>query len=266
MDTNRSPATLLIFLVLLTGLLCPAAVSRAADDEVDFLSDDFYDTEAETSEVGDPLEPFNRAMFSFNDTAYTWVINPVTEGYAEVVPSDIRGVIWNFFHNLEEPVRFINCLLQGRFADSGTVLMRFLLNTTLGVAGLGDPAERELGFNKVEASLGETLATWGIGDGFYLVVPFFGPSTLRDFTGTVVDGLGLTPYYTFTDDFGTMAGIYTGKEVNKLSFHLGEYEDLKEMSFDPYVAMRNGYFQYRKKLRDHHPSNQDSESTGQDTP
>jgi len=255
---NRSVHSLSILLVLALFLLCPPVVMAGNDSKVDFLSDDFYEEETDPVEVGDPLEPFNRVMFEFNDSAYTWVINPVTEGYASVVPEDIRSVVWNFFNNLEEPVRFINCLLQGRFADSGTVLMRFLLNTTLGVAGLGDPAGRELGFARVEASLGETLETWGIGDGFYLVVPFYGPTTLRDFTGTVVDGLGATPYYTFTDDFWTIAGIYTGKETNKLSFHLGEYEDFKKMSFDPYVALRNGYFQNRKKLRDHHPFSEHS--------
>ncbi len=247
--------TALIFIVC--GLLFTLAQPcfSADEDAVDFLSDDFYGNETASIETDDPIEPFNRAMFQFNDTTYTYVFNPIAEGYSKVVPYDIRGVIWNFFRNLEEPVRFINCLLQGRFSDAGTVFVRFVINTTGGVAGLGNPAGRELGFKEVDATLGETLATWGIGDGLYLVVPFYGPSTLRDFTGTLVDGFGMTPYYIFTDDQGVMAGIYLGKETNKLSMHLGDYEEFKKLSFDPYVALKNVYFQHRKKLRDHSITN-----------
>lgn len=241
----------LIFIICGLLLLIVQPGFSADDDAVDFLSDDFYEEETASIEADDPLEPFNRAMFEFNDKTYTYVFNPVAEGYSAVVPYDIRGTIWNFFRNLEEPVRFLNCLLQARFSDAGTVLVRFLVNTTCGVAGLGDPAGRELGFTRVEATLGETMAAWGIGDGAYLVVPFYGPSTLRDFSGTVIDGLGMTPYYTFTEDLGVIAGIYLGKETNKLSLHLGEYEEMKKLSFDPYIALRNGYFQYRKKIRDH---------------
>ena len=252
---HYSRSTLLFFVVC--GLLLTLArpCSSADENAVDFLSDDFYEDETASIETDDPLESFNRAMFQLNDTTYTYVFNPVAEGYSKVVPSDIRGAIWNFFRNLEEPVRFINCLLQGRISDAGTVLVRFLINTTGGVAGLGDPAGREFGFKRVEATFGETMATWGIGDGLYLVVPFYGPSTLRDFTGTVIDGFGMTPYYTFTDDIGVMGGIYLGKETNKLSMNLGEYEEFKKLSFDPYIALRNGYFQRRKKLGDHSVSN-----------
>jgi len=235
--------------------LCILALVRpiyAADDgSVDFLSDDFYEDEPAAIEVNDPIESFNRAMFQFNDKTYTYVFNPVAKGYSAVVPIDIRGIIDNFFNNLEEPVRLVNCLLQGRFSDAGSVFIRFLSNSTIGVGGLVDFADRELGFEPVDASLGETMGVWGIGDGFYLVVPFFGSSTLRDFTGTVIDGLALTPYYRYIDKWTVKTGIYAGKTTNELSLHLGEYEDLKKLSFDPYVALRNSYFQYRKKLRDH---------------
>ncbi len=237
--------------LLLAAMTVPPACQAADDVEVDFLNDDFYESEPEAEDVGDPLEPFNRAMFQFNDFTFTWVFNPVATGYSYVVPVDIRGAVGNFFYNLEEPVRALNALLQGRFSDAGTLLVRFLINTTGGVAGLGDPAGRELGFQAVEATLGETLGVWGIGDGFYLVVPFYGSTTLRDFTGDMVDGLVLSPYYYWVDGWDEAIGIYLGKETNKLSLHIGEYEDMKKLSFDPYVALRNGYFQYRKRLRDH---------------
>jgi len=240
-----------LFFLLFAPLPVVHTVYAASGDEVDFLSDDFYEDEPEIEEVGDPIEPFNRAMFQFNDHAYTYVFKPVAQGYAAVVPLDIRGIIDNFFRNLEEPVVFINCLLQGRLSDAGSALVRFVANSTIGVGGLVDFADREIGFEPVDASLGETLGVWGIGDGFYLVVPFFGPSTLRDFTGDIVDSLAMTPYYTHIDSWGGKIGIYAEKTTNEISLHLGEYEDLKKLSFDPYVALRNSYFQYRKKLRDH---------------
>jgi phospholipid-binding lipoprotein MlaA len=240
---------------LLTGsglLMANADVADASETaEIDFLDDAFYDTEPQTVHVGDPLEPFNRVMFTFNDYVYTWALDPLARGYSAVLPWDIRVAVGNFFYNLQEPVRMVNALLQGRGGDAGTLLVRFVVNTTGGIAGFGDPAGREMGFKAVDATLGETLATWGVGDGFYLVVPMYGPTTLRDFTGTVVDGLGLSPYYYWADGWEETFAIYLGKELNKLSLHLGEYENMKKLSFDPYVAIRDSYFQYRKKLRDY---------------
>ncbi len=244
------------FLVVLSFfilLLSPLSLYAAGQNETtDFLSDDFYEDTADVApETGDPLEPFNRAVFQLNDHAYTYIFNPVAKGYSAVVPFDIRHIIDNFFTNLEEPVVFINCLLQGRFSDAGSTIVRFLANSTIGVGGLVDFANREIGLEPVEATLGETLGVWGIGDGFYLVVPFFGPSTLRDFTGTVIDSLAMTPYYTCIDKWSVKTGIYAEKTTNDLSMHIGEYEDLKKLSFDPYIALRNSYFQYRKKIREH---------------
>lgn len=230
--------------------------ARAVEGQVDFLNDEYYENGLETDEYKlDRLEPLNRAFFTFNDKMYFWVLKPVATGYSYIVPSDLRLCVYNFFRNLEEPVRFVNTLLQGRFADAGNVLIRFLINSTLGIYGLADAADRVFEYPPVEASLGETLAKWGVGDGSYLVVPFYGPSTIRDFTGTIVDGLGLTPYYYWTDDFYVMSATYLGKETNKISMHLGEYEELKQVFFDPYVGFRNAYFQYRTQLRDVLPEN-----------
>ena len=239
-------------MLFVSGALMQPVVTLAAedDDTIDFLDDEFDESEPAPVEVNDPLEPFNRAMFQLNDFTYTWVFDPVATGYSYVVPSDIRYSFDNFFYNLQEPVRCLNALLQGRFSDAGTLLLRCVINSTGGVAGLGDPAGRELGFKAVDATLGETLGVWGIGDGFYLVVPFYGPTTLRDFTGDLVDGLALTPYYFRANGWEEKAGIYLFKELTKLSLHLGEYEDFKKMSLDPYVALRNVYLQHRVQIRD----------------
>ena len=252
---------LVCIFLLLAAPLCRVGLSHAAaTDEVDFLSDDFYEDESRIETAGDPIEPFNRVMFQLNDHAYTYVLKPVAQGYAAIIPLDIRGIIDNFFRNLEEPVVFVNCLLQGRLSDAGVALMRFVANSTIGVGGLVDFADREIGYAPVEASLGETLGVWGIGDGFYLVVPLIGPSTLRDFTGDIVDSLAMTPYYTHIEGWQGKVGVYAGKTTNDVSLHLGEYEDLKKLSFDPYVALRNSYFQYRKKLREHRVDGHDRTS------
>jgi phospholipid-binding lipoprotein MlaA len=243
----------LFFVICVQGVCLFSSMGTAAAGTLtgaDFLSDEFYEDVDGGTDINDPLEPLNRAVFDFNDKMYFWVMEPVASVYSHVVPLDLRGCIHNFFWNLTEPVRFLNTLLQGRFADAGSVLLRFTINSTLGVYGLGDPAGREFNLSQVEATLGGTFARWGVGDGFYLVVPLHGPSTLRDFTGTIIDGFGMTPYYTWTDDLYVMGAVYAGKETNNLSMHLGEYEELKDVLFDPYVSFRNGYLQLRREKRE----------------
>jgi phospholipid-binding lipoprotein MlaA len=222
----------------------------------DFLSDETYEN-GENAKVADPIEPINRAIFTVNDKFYLWVLDPVATGYSKVLPANIRGCVGNFFYNLGEPVRSANCLLQGRFRDSGLVLSRFMLNTLFGVFGLADPAGHEFAIPAISASLGETLAVWGIGDGFYLVAPLLGPSTVRDLTGTVVDSMAMASYYPWNDDEVSPLALTGVNTVNRTSLHLGEYQDLKSMSFDPYVAFRNGYFQMRAKERTHSQPNKE---------
>jgi phospholipid-binding lipoprotein MlaA len=223
----------------------------ADSDDLDFLDDAFYDDLPEQPQIPDPFESFNRVMFTFNDYAYTWVMQPVASTYSEVVPQDIRQVIDNFCYNFQEPVRFVNSLLQMRFSDAGTVFLRFAINTIGGVGGLGDPAGREFGLKPVDASFGETLAFWGIGDGVYLVAPVIGATTVRELSGTLFDGLVMTPYYFLADGLPEVAGISAGRRLNSLSLRLGEYEAVTQMSVDPYTAFRNGYFQRREQARRH---------------
>jgi len=232
-------------------LRSPVIVFASSENPVDFLSDEFYSEEAESQLFNDPLEPVNRVIFKFNDTLYIWVMDPIATAYSKVLPADIRGCINSFFRNLQEPVRFINTLLQGRFSDSGRVLVRFVINSTLGIYGFADAAANDFDFPPVEATMGETLESWGVGDGLYLVIPLYGPSTLREISGDLVDAIEMTPYYSWSDDLAVDGAIYFGKETNHLSFHLGEYEEWKKMLFDPYVSFRNAYFQYRRRVRSH---------------
>lgn len=228
-----------IVFVLLFGQIGQAA---------DLLSDDSYQAE-EVQAVADPLEPFNRAIFTFNDKFYLWVMDPVATGYSMVLPHDIRGCVDNFFSNLAEPVRSANCLLQGRFRDSGLVLSRFVINSVFGVFGLADPAGHEFEITPVYASFGQTLSVWGVGDGFYLVAPLLGPSTARDFTGTMVDSYAKSIYSPWRNDDIAPVAMTAAEKINVTSLHLGEYQELKSLSFDPYIAFRNGYFQMRTKQR-----------------
>ncbi len=245
---------LLIKIILLVSLCIvvstPLLSFAEQDDAFDLLNEDFFEEDSDTSEVFDPLEPMNRAFFAFNDQLYVYVLDPLATGYAAIVPVDVRQCIHNFFDNLREPVVFVNTLLQGRFYDSGKVLSRFLINSTLGAYGLADVAAKEFAMESVDATLGETMSSWGVGDGFYLVVPVFGPTTLRDGIGSFVENVSLTPYYTWSDDQVVLGGLYVGKEVNEFSFHLGEYNDLKELTIDSYSALRNFYIQHRTRIRD----------------
>lgn len=217
----------------------------------DFLNDESYEDKAAAAKVADPIEPFNRVIYTFNDKLFLWVLNPVATGYSKVLPVDIRRCVSNFFYNLGEPVRSINCLLQGRFRDSGLTLSRFVINSTCGILGLADPATNNFKIAPINTSLGETFSVWGIGDGFYLVVPVLGPSTLRDFSGDAVETLAMTSYYPWNDDIVTSASVFSIQEINFISLHLGVYEDVKSLSFDPYVAFRNAYFQSRYKKNGH---------------
>jgi len=229
----------------LVVFFCASAVGAE-----DFLSDASYEEQAVAIKAPDPIEPFNRAMFAFNDKLYIWVLDPVATGYSKVLPADIRGCVGNFFYNVGEPVRSVNFLLQGRFKDSGLTLSRFVINSIAGVFGLADPAADEFKIPRKKATFGQTLSVWGVGDGFYLVVPLLGPSTLRDFSGKVVETLATSNIYPWNDDPGTSAAVFSGQVVNDTSLRLGVYEDLKSMSFDPYVAFRNAYFQSRDKAND----------------
>lgn len=244
MMLQRFVAYICVLVVLGACFVGPGPVFAAG---VDFLSDELYEEESCEPGIIDPLEPLNRVMFDFNDKMYFWLLEPVASLYSHILPFDLRGCINNFFWNLAEPVRFIHTVLQGRFTEAGQVMLRFAVNSTLGVYGLGDAAAGEFSLPPVNASLSGTLATWGVGDGFYLVVPLHGPSTLRDFTGTLIDNLVMTPYYTWTDDLYVQSAVYAGKSTNNLSMHLGEYEKMKDVMFDPYISFRNGYMQNRRQ-------------------
>ncbi|MFH1981658.1 MAG: VacJ family lipoprotein [Pseudomonadota bacterium] len=226
-----------------------AAESKAAEGALDEDDLAFLEKELPAEEivsVSDPLESFNRDMFAFNDTFYFAILKPVTRAYRFVVPSDVRIPLRNFFDNLMAPVRIVNCLLQAKWKAGAGELGGFFINTTAGVFGFGDPAQRYPGLNPPEEDLGQTLAVWGVANGPYLVLPLIGFSTVRDAAGWLGDTY-LDPLFYTAVDWQVLMARLAVKTVNSTSFRLGDYETVKAAAIDPYVAFRNGYLQFRQK-------------------
>lgn len=234
----------LVCAVLLSWHICAATEKKDPfqDDNVDFLKEE-KDSFAPDS-IADPLEPWNRVVFRFNDKLYFWVLKPAAQGYKAVVPDPVRLGIRNFFHNLSAPIRIVNCFLQGKMEDTADEMARFVYNSTFGIAGFMDLAKDNPKLNPPEEDFGQTLAVMGIGNGCYIVWPVFGASTVRDTFGLGGDWL-LTPT-SYMDDTLVEVGVDALDIVNRTSFKLGDYEALKSAAIDPYVSLRNAYIQYRE--------------------
>jgi phospholipid-binding lipoprotein MlaA len=228
------------------GSIPAAAASRASDDYGNVTEEE---AGGEELRIADPIEPWNRAMYHVNDKLYFWLLKPSTKGYKYVVPEGFRGLFSNFYRNVKAPIRIVNNFLQGKPGCAGLEIARFLINSTVGVGGLRDCATECFGINGRDADFGQTLGKYGVGFGLYVVWPFLGPSSPRDTVGWVAD-LALTPTTYVSSQWISpiTVGIYAHEKINYLSFHLGDYEALKAAAIDPYVAMRDAYVQYRKKL------------------
>ena len=215
-------------------------------EDSDAWPDDGY---PEETLYPDPLEPMNRAFFAFNDAAYFWFFKPVAEGYSAVMPDVMRISIRNFFTNLSMPIRLVSSLLQGKMKSVGIILVRFMVNTSAGFLGFQDVAKQALNYPVQDEDLGQVFAFYGIGPGFYLNLPFLGASSLRDTAGWV-GGLYLNPLDYILEDWVPNLSTRAFSIVNNTSLRIGEYEALKDASLDPYVAMRDAYFQYRQNQID----------------
>lgn len=195
--------------------------------------------------IDDPLEPINRFFFHFNDKLYFWFLKPVATGYKAITPQPARVGVKNFFYNLAFPIRFVNCLFQGKFEGASNEFARFVVNTTVGVGGLLDVSTKKLNIKRYEEDLGQTFGSYGIGPGAYINWPILGPSSLRDTVGLVGD-LFLDPVNYIVPRTKYNASVKTYSGINQTSLSIGDYEDLKEAALDPYIAVRNAYFQNRQ--------------------
>jgi len=194
--------------------------------------------------VNDPNEHFNRRVFDFNDRFYFHVLKPVARGYSACFPSKLREAIRNGFHNMLFPSRFVNFVLQAKADRATSEAVRFIINSTFGLAGLFDFAQTQLRLENHESDFGQTLAIWGVGSGAFLIIPVLGPSNERDFTGFLVDSV-MDPLFWIPAAWWVSTSAQTGKFINLASLQIGQYEELKKASLDPYIAMRDAYIQYR---------------------
>ena len=214
--------------------------------DIDDLSDDASSSSGSAG-IADPFEGINRAIYGFNDFTYKEIFEPFSKGYVKVVPQPARKGIGNFFNNLSFPTRFAGNLLQFRFGRASQETGKFLVNTTAGFAGFMNVAPEFDGLNPPAEDIGQAFASWGIDHGFYIVVPFTGPSSLRDLVGRF-GGRAVDPIpepWTQVDGSGTRLALQVTVIVNDLPEIIDVYNSITEPAIDPYAAVRDGYAQLR---------------------
>ncbi len=200
---------------------------------------------ATTSQSGDPLEGYNRAMYSFNDLADRAVIKPIAKVYDAVTPDPISQGVSNFFSNLNEITVILNDLLQFKFSQAADDTGRFLLNSTVGFAGVFDVAGYA-GHQKHNEDFGQTLGAWGVNSGAYVVLPFFGPRTMRDSVGLVADVY--TDPVPYIDHVPTRNQVAATRIVDSRANLLHAEKVLDQAALDEYAFVRDAYLQRRQNL------------------
>ena len=233
-----------ILLSLIIISLSPNLLAAAAD-EVKTDSDDFETTIFE-DEIYDPLEGINRAVFGFNNVTDKIILEPAAKGYKKL-PTPIQSGIGNFIKNLKLPLVAVNQLLQGQGKNAVESTGRFFINSTIGIFGLIDVADN-VGLEQKEEDFGQTLATWGVGDGFYIVLPLFGPSNIRDTAGMVMTMM-TDPVNAYATNQGEAWAIpirTAANAVDQRSKIIDEVNALRDNSVDYYAAVRSSYYQNRK--------------------
>ncbi len=202
-----------------------------------------------TPEAQDPWETLNRSTFAFNETFDKYLLSPLAKGYRLILPSEIRLGIRNFLSNLSEPWTTINSALQGDLKNTGNTLARFVINSTIGILGIFDVA-KEIGFEKQKEDFGQTLAIHGVGPGPYLVLPFLGPSTLRDAVGKVTS-LFADPVTLALERNDKDQWIWIGMAVKGIDFreqNLEKIDNLNATSVDFYATLRSLYLERRSSM------------------
>jgi phospholipid-binding lipoprotein MlaA len=228
--------------------------AQTSDDEV--LDDSAFDdaTPDSNERIADPLEPWNRMWFAFNDFTYMNIIKPVYKGYAFVVPEMLRAGLSNAHRNLKAPIRIANSILQLEFPQAVVEFGRFVVNTAAGGAGLAEIVKPEAALvpiNLAAADFNGTLAKWGMGEGAYIVWPILGPSTVRDTIGMGGDMVAGISFW-ITKPVGpveNMIGycVSYGLGFNNFGAVLGSYETLTKMAIEPYASLRDAYVKLRRK-------------------
>ncbi|HUO04197.1 MAG TPA: VacJ family lipoprotein [Candidatus Binataceae bacterium] len=241
---NRASAAKSIFAGALVAMLAFAAAPAFCADGAPKA-----DPPGDNNQTGypDPLVGFNEAMFKFNIKLHDWVLHPVASGYAAITPQPVRESVNRFFDNVEVIPRFANNLFQLKLIEAGGEVARFGINSTLGVAGFFDPADKWFGLKEHPNDFGMTLRYYTAPSGPYLMLPFFGPSTIGDTIGLAADGAMnpvsyVVPWWiTIASD----AGYQVADAVNYRSLHLDQFEEADRYAIDLYGAVQDAYMQKR---------------------
>lgn len=227
-------------------LLVVLATASSACTTLGVTSESNSAPAAQDEETWDPFEPFNRAMFSFNEKFDKWLLKPVAKGYDRVMPRVVQQGVGNFFSNLIQPRVALNDLLQGKFTQSARDTGRFLVNSTVGVLGLVDVA-KIIGLEPKEEDWGQTFAVWGVGDGPYFVWPIIGPRYARDTVGFGFDALS-NPV-TYVEPPAASWGLWGADIVDTRARFLPAEKVLEQaMGDDKYIFIREAYRQRRRNL------------------
>ena len=196
-----------------------------------------------TVENKDPLEGINRGVYKFNDVSDKALFKPIAGAYKAVMPTPVQSGVNNFFANLKTFVTSINQVLQFKFSKAAESAGRFVINSTIGIAGLFDVASKQ-GIPQYKEDFGQTLGYWGVGNGAYLVLPILGPSTLRDTAGLVTETYTVDPLM-YIDDMAVRNSLVATKFIDARAQLLPGSDLLDEAALDPYAFMRDAYLQRR---------------------
>lgn len=223
------------------------SVSWAADPvKKDFVDPQFEEFEEKAAKpVKDPLRGYNKFMYHFNDKMYFWLFKPLALGYSLLIPEPVRVAVRRSYTNLAFPVRFTSSLFQGNVRGAGREVGRLVVNSTLGIGGLFDPAQHWMNMSPSDEDFGQMLGRWGFGTGFPLVLPLLGQSNLRDGIGLLPNSF-VSPVYYVTNT-KTYLAVTAGGYFNTLSLHVGDYEKIKKEALDPYTFIRDAHLQNREK-------------------
>jgi phospholipid-binding lipoprotein MlaA len=232
--------------------LAPVTSSETGDNLVDLWMAQARDTEIgdeqyDQAEQYDPWEPFNERMLEVNRKLDRWVLKPVAQAYNFITPDELQIMISNGFDNISFPPRFVNSLLQGKLKGATREIGRFLINSTIGVGGLFDPAKDVFGLVKSREDFGQTLGFYGVGPGPFLIVPLMEPMTVRDGVGKFVDG-AMDPLVYYLPFIWERLGMKIGDTINERSLNLDLFQGFEESVIDLYSAVRHGYLQRRQKM------------------
>ncbi len=243
MKFQRLPSLLLLATAL-------ASSAGAQDDGIDI--DDLFEDDFEqhsTVSIHDPLEGMNRAIFKFNDGVYNKIARPLARTYSKVVPDRVERGISNVFINIKFPSRFVGNVLQGRFGQAAKETGKFALNTTIGIGGIFRPSDDYDGLQTTNEDIGQAFGRWGIGHGFYLVVPFMGPTSLRDFVGDFADDAvePLKTPWSQIDDDALRLSLRALEITNRLPALMELYDSMRRSAIDPYSSVRDAYAQRRAR-------------------